>query len=63
MNQRNILTPTNLFYRLKDMMNKIWTDLPESKWSQKEIWSKETEDAFNNLQQSFYKDLENIKHE
>jgi hypothetical protein len=61
LNKRTILTPNNLFYRLKDMMNKIWSDLPEDKWSGKDFWSKETEDAFNEFQKSFYNDLEKTK--
>ena len=55
---RSILTPTNLFYRLKDMMNTIFDKLPDHCNSNQEVWSQETEDAFYNLQRSFYKDLE-----
>ena len=57
-NRRNIITPNNLFYRLKDMMNTIFDKLPENQFSGKEIWSAETETAFYNLQQNFSKDLE-----
>lgn len=58
MTQRIILTPTNLFYRLKDMMNTIYDQLPDHYDSNREVWSQETEDAFYNLQRYFYKDLE-----
>ena len=55
---RTILTPTNLFYRLKEMMNTIFDRLPDYQFSNREIWSEETENAFHNFQQSFRKDLE-----
>lgn len=58
MTQRTILTPTNLFYRLKEMMNIISDRLPEHRFSNREVWSQETENTFNNFQQSFRKDLE-----
>lgn len=58
MTQRTILTPTNLFYRLKEMMNIIYDQLPDHYASNREVWSQETEDAFRNFQQSFRKDLE-----
>lgn len=56
--KRPILTPTNLFYRLKEMMNIISDRLPEHRFSNREVWSQETENAFHNFQQSFRKDLE-----
>ena len=56
--ERTILTPTNLFYRLKEMMNIISDRLPEHRFSNREVWSQETENTFNNFQQSFRKDLE-----
>lgn len=55
--KRNILTPNNLFYQLKDMMNVIYEKLPDTQFMNKEIWSKETENAFYNFQKSFYSDL------
>jgi hypothetical protein len=58
MTQRTILTPTNLFYRLKEMLNTIYDQLPDHYDSNREVWSQETENAFNNFQQSFRKDLE-----
>lgn len=58
MTQRTILTPTNLFYRLKEMMNTIFDRLPDHQFSNREVWSQETENAFRNFQQSFCKDLE-----
>lgn len=58
MNQRTILTPTNLFYRLKEMMNTIFDRVPDHQFSNREVWSQETENTFHNFQQSFRKDLE-----
>lgn len=58
MTQRTILTPTNLFYRLKEMTNIIFDRLPDYQFSNREVWSEETENAFHNFQQSFRKDLE-----
>lgn len=55
---RTILTPTNLFYRLKDMMNTIFDKLPDCRFSNREVWPEETENAFHNFQQFFRKDLE-----
>jgi hypothetical protein len=63
MTQRTILTPRNLFYRLKDMMNTIFDRLPDNQLSNKEIWSQETENAFHNFQTSFRKDLEKANNE
>jgi hypothetical protein len=56
--KRTILTPTNLFYRLKEMMNTIFDRLPDHYDSNREVWSQETENAFHNFQTSFRKDLE-----
>ncbi len=58
MTQRTILTPTNLYYRLKEMMITIYDQLPDYQFSNREVWSEETESAFHNFQQSFRKDLE-----
>lgn len=58
--KRNILTPNNLFYQLKDMMNTVFNKLPDDKFMNKEVWSKETEDAFHNLQKCFYADLKKV---
>lgn len=58
--KRTILTPTNLFYRLKEMMNIIFDRVPDHQFSNREVWSQETENAFHNFQSLFRKDLEKI---
>jgi hypothetical protein len=60
MTQRTILTPTNLFYRLKEMMNIIFDRVPDHQFSNREVWSQETENAFHNFQSLFRKDLEKM---
>lgn len=61
MNSRYIITPDNLFHRLKDLMNIIHVRLPENEWSRKEVWSKETENAFYNLCRNIVGDIEKVK--